>query len=124
MEEIIKNYLQQFLNKNISGDFKVGDFIKVVQKIKENDKDKEIEHKGLVIAKKHGKGLDGTFTIRNVYQDIGVEKTFPLHLPSIVKIEILKRAQRVKTAKLYWTRGRTEKEIRTRLRLIEQREKK
>lgn len=114
MDEIIKQYTNQFLNKNIV-DFQVGDFIKVVQKIKDGDKDREIEHKGLVIAKKHGKGLDGTFTIRNVYQNIGVEKTFPLHLPSIVKIEILKRAKKVRSAKLYWVRGRTEKEVRSRI---------
>lgn len=117
MNDIIKDFTSRFLNKNIQDNFRVGDFIKVYQKIKEGGKEKQIEHQGLVIAKKHGKGLNATFTIRNVYQGIGVEKIFPLHLPSISRIEVLKKAQKVRTAKLYWVRDKSEKDVRKRLRL-------
>lgn len=116
MHHLIQKFTQKFFKKDIDN-FKVGDFIKVYQKIKEDKKEKELIHEGLVIAKKHGKGINATFTIRSIYDGVGVEKIFPLHLPSISKIEVLKRAQRAKKAKLYWVREKTEKEIKKRLKL-------
>lgn len=95
--------------------FKAGDVVRVSQRVKEGSKERIQTFEGLVISRKHGRGLDGTFTVRRVSQGYGVEKTFPLHLPSLEKIEIVKRAGRAKRSKLYWTRQRTETEIRKKL---------
>jgi large subunit ribosomal protein L19 len=58
---------------------------------------------GIVIARKHGKEIGATITVRREIAGIGVEKIFPLHSPLIEKIEILKRGK-VRRAKLYYLR--------------------
>ena len=58
---------------------------------------------GLVIAKKHGKGITATITVRKIISGIGVEKIFPLHSPITEKIEIVKRGK-TRRAKLYYLR--------------------
>ncbi|MEA3463618.1 MAG: 50S ribosomal protein L19 [Patescibacteria group bacterium] len=85
---------------------KPGMTIKVYQKIKElNPKGEEKERiqyfEGMVISKKHGKETGGTITIRKISDGIGVEKIFPLNLPTITKIEVKKQAK-VRRAKLYF----------------------
>lgn len=85
-------------------DIKPGMTIRVYQKIKElNAKGEEKERlqyfEGIVIAKKHGKEKGGTITVRKISDGVGVEKIFPLNLPTIDKIEIKKQAK-VRRAKL------------------------
>ncbi|MEA3449528.1 MAG: 50S ribosomal protein L19 [Patescibacteria group bacterium] len=87
-------------------DLKPGMTVCVYQKIKElNVKGEEKERtqffEGMIIAKKHGKETGGTITVRKVSNGVGVEKIFPLNLPTIEKIEIKKQAQ-VKRSKLYF----------------------
>lgn len=96
----ITNFTKNFLKNNLP-DVRPGDFIKVYQKIKEGDKEKIQIFEGLVLARKHGKELGATITVRKVISGIGVEKIFPLHSPLIEKIEILKRTK-IKRAKLYY----------------------
>lgn len=85
-------------------DFKVGDTVKVYQKVKEGDKDKIQIFEGIVIAKKHGtKNPNATFTVRKVVSGIGVEKIFPLHSPLITNVEAVKRSK-ARRAKLYFLR--------------------
>lgn len=91
---------------------KSGDMVKVHQKIKEGDKERVQIFEGLVIAVKHGKGLDGTFTVRKMAAGgVGVERTYPLHSPNIVKVERTKSAD-VSRAKLYYMRDRKGKNAR------------
>ncbi len=80
-----------------------GDTVLVYQKIKEGEKERIQIFEGLVIAKSHGKGMNGTITVRKVISDIGVEKIFPLNSPAIEKIEVTKRGK-VRRAKLYYLR--------------------
>jgi large subunit ribosomal protein L19 len=85
-------------------DLKPGMTVRVYQKIKEtNTKGEEKERiqyfDGIIIAKKHGKEVGGTITVRKVSDGIGVEKIFPLNLPTIEKIQIKKIAE-VRRAKL------------------------
>ena len=84
-------------------DIRPGDTVRVHQKFKEKGKEKSQMLEGLVIAKKHGRGVSSTITVRKVISGIGVEKIFPVHSPSIEKLEIVKRAK-VKRAKLYYLR--------------------
>lgn len=89
--------------------------IRVYQKIKElNIKGEEKERtqyfEGIVIAKKHGKEKGGTITVRKVSDGVGVEKIFPLNLPTIEKIEV-KKQEKVRRAKLYFLRKGYKKKL-------------
>jgi len=131
---MVKTLLEKFEAKEIGQkkwpDFAVGDTVRVYQKIKETaaaaakklsktaQKAKEAKEgltkggtieriqvfEGVVIAKKHGSGLNGTFTVRKISAGIGMEKIFPLYSPFIEKIEVVKKAK-VRRAKLYYLRG-------------------
>lgn len=91
---------------------KAGDTVRVHQKIKEGDKERVQVFEGLVIAVKHGRGLDGTFTVRKIATGrIGVERTYPLHSPNVLKVERTKTAK-VRRAKLYYMRDRMGKNAR------------
>ncbi len=90
------------LKKNLPN-FRTGDTVRIHQKIKEKDKERIQPFEGLIIAKKHGRGVSGTITVRKLIQGIGIEKIYPIHSPTIEKIEILKRAK-TRRAKLYWLR--------------------
>jgi len=80
-----------------------GDTVRVHQKIKEKDKERIQVFEGLVIARKHGKGITSTITVRKVISGVGVEKVYPIHSPIIEKIEIVRRGK-VRRAKLYYLR--------------------
>jgi large subunit ribosomal protein L19 len=82
---------------------KSGDLVRVYQKIKEGGKERIQTFEGIVIARKHGKETGATITVRREVSGIGVEKIFPIHSPTIEKIEILKEGKR-KRAKLYYLR--------------------
>jgi len=93
-------------------EFAVGDRVKVVQKIKEADKERSQVFEGLVIAIR-GRGEDKSFTVRRVGEArIGIERIFPLSSPTIEKIAIIKKGLvGVKRAKLYYVRKKTPREI-------------
>jgi len=89
-------------------ELKPGMTVRVYQKIKEvNIKGEEKERiqyfEGMIIARKHNKEIGGTITVRKVSDSVGVEKIFPLNLPSIDKIEV-KKIAKVSRAKLYFLR--------------------
>ncbi len=98
----IEKFNKEQLKKG-SDDIRPGDTIKVHQKIKEKDKQRIQVFEGLVLARKHGKGISATITVRKLVSGIGVERVFPLHSPNIEKIEIVKRGK-VRKAKLYYLR--------------------
>ena len=80
-----------------------GDTVKVHQRITEKGKERIQAFEGIVLARKHGKGINATITVRRVVANVGVEKIFPIHTPTIEKIEVLKKAK-VRRAKLYYLR--------------------
>lgn len=80
-----------------------GDTVKVFQKIKEKNKERIQVFEGQVLARKHGKGVNATITVRKVIGGIGVEKIFPIHSPTIDKIEVVKHTK-TRRAKLYYLR--------------------
>lgn len=94
--------------EEIKAELKPGMTIRVFQKIKElNPKGEEKERlqyfEGIIIAHKHGKEIGSTITVRKISDGVGVEKIYPLSLPTITKIEVKKQAN-VKRAKLYYLR--------------------
>lgn len=103
------NIIQDQLKK--VPEIKSGQTIRVYQRVKEGTKERIQPFEGLVIATKHGRGLDGTFTVRKISEGVGVERIYPLHSPTIDKIEILKVAK-VRRAKLYYMRERFGKRAR------------
>lgn len=107
-----KNYLRVDLPE-----IHPGDTIRVVQKIKEGDKERLSPFEGLVIARKHGRGITATFTVRKVVDGVGVERIFPLHSPNISKIEILRRSK-VRRAKLYYIREKAAREVRRKMKSL------
>ncbi|MCH7492945.1 50S ribosomal protein L19 [Patescibacteria group bacterium] len=84
-------------------DIQPGNTVAVYQKIKEGDKERTQKFEGMVLSRHGGKGISATITVRKISNGVGVEKIFPLHLPTITKIEVLKKA-RVRRAKLYYLR--------------------
>jgi large subunit ribosomal protein L19 len=102
MSKKIEIFLKPFLKENLS-EVRPGDTVSVYQKIREGEKEKIQTFEGVVIARKHGKEIGATITVRKVISGIGVERIFPLHSPTIEKIEILKRGK-VRRAKLYYLR--------------------
>jgi large subunit ribosomal protein L19 len=97
------------------GDLRVGMTVKVHQKMKQGDKGKASIFEGLIIAHKHGTEPGATITVRRSVGGYGVEKVYPLRLPSIEKIEVVK-AGRTRRAKMYYLRDKTAKEIRKKTR--------
>jgi len=98
------------LKKNLP-DIKSGDLVRVHQKIKEKNKERIQIFEGRVIARKHGKGINSTITVRRVMNNVGVEKIFPIHSPVIEKIEVVSRGK-VRRAKLYYLRAVSPKKAR------------
>lgn len=96
-------------------DMRPGDTVKVWQKIQEGDKIRLQSFEGMVLAIKHGKENGGTFTVRKIIDEVGVERIFPLYSPVIGSIEVLKRAK-VRRAKLYYVKEKATKELRRHLR--------
>ncbi|HEV8601241.1 MAG TPA: 50S ribosomal protein L19 [Patescibacteria group bacterium] len=95
---------------------KAGYVVRVHQKIKDvSSEGKEKERiqifEGQVLGTKGGKGMNGTVTVRKISSGIGVERIFPIHSPSIEKIEVVKATPARKT-KLYYTRTGAEASVR------------
>ncbi len=82
----------------------VGDTVRVVVRIKEGNRERNQAFEGTVIAKKHG-GINETITVRRISYGVGCEKVFPVHSPTIVSVDTVRRGK-VARAKLYYLRGR------------------
>ena len=88
-------------------DFASGDEVKVHVKVVEGNKERVQVFHGNVIGRQ-GSGVAETYTVRKVSYGVGVERTFPVHTPTVVKLEVLKRGD-VRRAKLYYLRDRVGK---------------
>ncbi|WP_265523241.1 50S ribosomal protein L19 [Oerskovia flava] len=84
-------------------DFRAGDTLKVNVKVVEGNRSRIQAFQGVVIARQGG-GIRETFTIRKISFGVGVERTFPVHSPSIDSVEVVTRGD-VRRAKLYYLRS-------------------
>ena len=107
----IINSIEHEQLKNKVPDIKVGDTVRVHQRIKEGNRERIQVFEGIVIKKQNG-GLNETFTVRRVAYGVGVEKTFLLHSPLVEKVEV-SRVGKVRRAKLYYLRDRVGKASKT-----------
>ena len=104
------DFIQALTNEQIKTEvpvIRIGDTIRVHNKIKEGNRERIQMFEGTVIAK-HGGGISETFTVRRVSYGCGVEKTFLLHSPNVAKVDII-RVGKVRRAKLYYLRDRVGK---------------
>ena len=108
--DIIKSIEHEQM-KNAIPDLKVGDTIRVHQRIKEGNRERIQVFEGIII-KKQGGGLNATFTVRRVAYGCGVEKSFLIHSPMVEKIEVV-RVGKARRAKLYYLRDRVGKAAKT-----------
>ncbi|TVP85383.1 MAG: 50S ribosomal protein L19 [Acholeplasmataceae bacterium] len=107
-QELIAAITQGYLKE--VPDFNAGDTVKVYVKIKEGARERIQMYEGLVI-KRQGGGVSETFTVRKVSYGIGVERTFPVHSPSIDRIEVARKGK-VRRAKLHYIRNLSAKAAR------------
>lgn len=106
MNEIIKNIEAAQLKAEVP-QFNVGDTVRVHAMIKEGNRERIQVFEGIVI-KKQGGSVRATFTVRKNSNGVGVEKTWPLHSPSVEKVEVIRHGK-VRRAKLNYLRGRVGK---------------
>lgn len=102
-QEIIKSIEVEQLKASVD-EFHVGDTVRVHAKIKEGNRERIQVFEGTVLKRQGGSNRE-TFTVRKNSNGVGVEKTWPLHSPSIDKIEVVRRGK-VRRAKLNYLRGR------------------
>ena len=108
--DIIKSIEREQL-KNRIPDLKVGDTVRVHQRIKEGNRERIQVFEGIII-KKQGGSVNATFTVRRIAYGVGVEKTFLVHSPLVEKIEVV-RVGKARRAKLYYLRDRLGKAAKT-----------
>ena len=104
------NLIEAFTNEQLKTEvpsIKIGDTVRVYNRIKEGNRERTQLFEGTVIAK-HDGGISATFTVRKISYGVGVEKTFPLHSPNVEKVETI-RSGKVRRARLYYLRDRVGK---------------
>ena len=107
MHPTIKAIEDEQLRKEAAPRFRIGDSVRVSVKVDEGDKTRTQLFEGVVITKK-GSGVRENFTVRRISFGEGVERNFPLHSPTVQKIEVI-RTGKVRRAKLFYLRNQTGK---------------
>lgn len=106
MNDLIRSIEAEQLKANVD-DFNVGDTVRVHNKIREGNRERIQIFEGTVLKIQNG-GARETFTVRKNSNGIGVEKTWPLHSPSVDRVEVVRKGK-VRRAKLYYLRDRVGK---------------
>ncbi len=112
--DLISALTQQYMKPELPA-MNVGDTVRVTVRIKEGNRERNQAFEGVIIAKKHG-GINETITVRRVSYGVGCEKVFPVHSPTIVSVDTVRRG-RVRRAKLYYLRDRVGKAAKVREKL-------
>ncbi len=105
-KDLMKALTSQYMKHELP-EMNIGDTVRVHVKIKEGSRERIQVFEGTIIAKKHG-GIEETITVRRISYGVGCEKVFPVHSPSIVSVETIRRGK-VRRAKLYYLRDRVGK---------------
>lgn len=108
-QQIIREVTNDYLKSDVP-EFRPGDSVKVNVRIKEGNRERIQTFEGLVM-KRQGEGVSETFTVRKISYGVGVERTFPVHTPSIDSIVVVRRGK-VRRAKLNYIRTLSAKQAR------------
>ncbi len=109
---LIQKIEQAQFRKDALPSFRTGDTIRVWVRIKEGDKERSQAFEGVVLRKQHT-GSRESFTVRKISYNVGVERTFPVHSPSVERVEVIARGS-VRRARLYYLRNLSGKAARIR----------
>jgi len=110
MTDLTQAFSKKFCKDSVP-DLRPGYLVQVHQKVREGNKERVQVFEGTIVRRNSGHGVNETFTVRKISSGIGVEKTFPIHSPNVVKIEVL-RAHKVRRAKLHFLRDLSGKALR------------
>jgi large subunit ribosomal protein L19 len=103
------------IDQKILEKIKSGAMVIVTEKIKDKEKERTSNFKGIVLMRKHGSETGATFTVRSVVDGIGVEKAYPINSPIISSVKILSSPKKVKKSKLYFLRNVSKKRSRQKI---------
>ena len=112
--DLVKILSEQYMKPELPA-LNVGDTVRITVRVKEGSRERNQAFEGTIIAKKHG-GINETIAVRRISYGVGCEKVFPVHSPSIVSVETVRRGK-VRRAKLYYLRERVGKSARVKERL-------
>ena len=112
--DLVKTLGEQYMKPELP-QMNVGDTVRVAVKIKEGNRERVQVFEGTIIARKHG-GVSETITVRRISYNVGCEKVFPVHSPTIVGVETVRRGK-VRRAKLYYLRDRVGKRAKVKERI-------
>lgn len=112
--DLIKILGEQYMKPELPS-MNVGDTVRITVRVKEGSRERNQAFEGTIIAKKHG-GINETITVRRISYGVGCEKVFPVHSPSIVSVETVRRGK-VRRAKLYYLRERVGKSAKVKERI-------
>jgi len=112
--DLVKALGDQYLKPELPT-MNVGDTVRVTVRVKEGNRERNQAFEGTIIAKKHG-GINETITVRRISYNVGCEKVFPVHSPSIVSVETVRKGK-VRRAKLYYLRDRVGKRAKVKERI-------
>ncbi|HNX99337.1 MAG TPA: 50S ribosomal protein L19 [Oscillospiraceae bacterium] len=104
--DLVKTLSDRYMKAELPA-MNVGDTVRITVRVKEGSRERTQAFEGTIIAKKHG-GINETITVRRISYGVGCEKVFPVHSPSIVSVETVRRGK-VRRAKLYFLRDRVGK---------------
>ena len=103
---LIQTLTEQYMKPELPT-MNVGDTVRVTIRVKEGNRERNQAFEGTIIAKKHG-GIQETITVRRISYGVGCEKVFPVHSPSIISVDTVRKGK-VRRAKLYYLRDRVGK---------------
>ena len=112
--DLVKTLTEQYMKPELP-QMNVGDTGRVTVRVKEGNRVRNQAVDGTIIAKKHG-GINETITVRCISYGVGCEKVFPVHAPTIVSVETVRRGK-VRRAKLYYLRDRVGKKAKVKERI-------
>jgi len=112
--DLVKSLSEQYMKSELPP-MNVGDTVRVTVRVKEGNRERNQAFEGTIIAKKHG-GVNETITVRRISYNVGCEKVFPVHSPTIISIDTVRRGK-VRRAKLYYLRDKIGKKAKVKERV-------